>query len=355
MSDRIDISTVNRTITAWNDTKSNKNLTSDIINEVAEAIGFDTTYLCEGRSKKRCYSFLEEDIGVIRHIVEVAKSKEGKNIRKYEYLRENISAIESFMNDFLTLGQHNGMSETETAVSKVMMHKRTEYVVLKENIAEVFDNIRPIISKYMFAPNDFLCDEDDRLTPYDVQAFHDTVVANPNMSDTFVKALYLALVQERQSLDMQKSVNWLKSVKCDEIPVLRAGIAARLETDKAFDSNTEYADAARKAAEILLGKGKLKDKRDMKVALAKMAGIQVGEYKKKSDIVAMNEIGASTTEFSVEEMYKIETEESERLVESAIKTAGYSYWLRTREARTSDNVTLFEESFYNRYKEYPEW
>ena len=56
-----------------------------MLNEIADAIGFNMLYLREDYSDAKGYLIDEEDIPLLKEMVEMAKSSSGKRIRCKDY------------------------------------------------------------------------------------------------------------------------------------------------------------------------------------------------------------------------------------------------------------------------------
>ena len=88
---------------------SNKNLLADMLNEIAEAIGFNMLYLREDYSEAKGYLIDEEDIPLLNEMVEIAKSSAGKRIRCKDFSVDYAETLEYFMEAFVVLAAHNSV------------------------------------------------------------------------------------------------------------------------------------------------------------------------------------------------------------------------------------------------------
>ncbi len=97
---KINITTLNMELTPWNNTKSNKNLTSDNLKDIAEAVGFDVRYLCEEFNTAIGYLFEESDVSIINEMIDLSKTKEGRKARCKVYDKETCDVIARWIEIF---------------------------------------------------------------------------------------------------------------------------------------------------------------------------------------------------------------------------------------------------------------
>lgn len=131
---RIDMTTVDFIINKNAITKSNKNLTEDMINELAQVINANTSLLKQEHNSYKPYSFLEEDIPLIEEIVKQAKTKNGKRLRCKDYENVDVELLQFYVESFLTLYRHNGVEESVIEEEFLKMLHQTGFILLIDKI-----------------------------------------------------------------------------------------------------------------------------------------------------------------------------------------------------------------------------
>ena len=78
---KVDMKYANSKIYGKVSDESHKNLLADMLNELADVLGFNMLLLREDYSDAKGYMIDEEDIALLAEMVDRAKSSEGKRIR----------------------------------------------------------------------------------------------------------------------------------------------------------------------------------------------------------------------------------------------------------------------------------
>lgn len=111
-----------------------KNLVADMLKEMANAIGFNITLLKEDCNPNKAFCFQEEDVEIIRKIIMLSKSKEGKRLRCRDYEGAGFLCVVGAINAYKLLALHAGISKTQVNLELRKMHECTNQFVLRELI-----------------------------------------------------------------------------------------------------------------------------------------------------------------------------------------------------------------------------
>ena len=144
--------------------KSNKNLTADILKEVAESLGLNIAYLHEDFNLRKEFAIRAEDVEIVKTLVKLAKTKEGKRLRCKSFTESNAECINTVVESFMTLFAHNGVAEEKIFEEWLATMRQTDFLLLKQYVAEQTPKFDEELNQYFFAPNERFENEDDRLT-----------------------------------------------------------------------------------------------------------------------------------------------------------------------------------------------
>ncbi len=245
--------------------QSNKNLLSDLLNEVASAIGFDMRYLRENKSEAQGYSFQEEDIDLLEKMAEAAKSPEGKRIRCKDFSERNVDTLVFFFEAFTTLAEHNGMTEEEYVSQGFKIFDKTNFAGLKKELGEMSEELKYDLEHFYFAPNDYLENEDDELTRGDKYMF--LLYAHQGLK--FVerkqlRAVYFLLKENRLALNNKAMMESLHSMSDEDKNAFVDKVRHLANYDIELHEDEEYAEVLREMVHIESGNGKLQDRKKLK-------------------------------------------------------------------------------------------
>lgn len=265
---KVNMSYANYKIYGVKSPTSNKNLLSDMLNELADTLDFDMRYLHEEFSEARSYMIDEEDIGLLAEILEAAKSRAGKRIRCRDFSLENADAVEFFINSFLELAQHNNTPKDVLFKARFRMNARTDFVVLKRDLQTLTDTFDDDLKRYFFAPTDFLSHEDDELTKEDIFIFLAFMCQNLDMDRKAMRGIYWCFVEERQSRNRDNMLRKLHAMSTEDTQQMVERIKHSVLFESRLDEDEEYAETISEFARIEGGGGKLQDRKKV-IPLAK--------------------------------------------------------------------------------------
>lgn len=249
-------------------TKSNKNLLSDLLHEVAEAIDFDMTLLQEDYAKQKPYLFEEDDIELLAEMAEKAKSSDGKRIRCKDFALEYADTVDFFITAFLSLAKHNDVSADILFEVEYKMYARTDFVVLKRDVGILTDEHDVDMERYYFAPTDYLPDEDDELTKSDKFMFLVFMCQNPDIDAKTMRGIYWCFVEERQGRNRDKSIKQLHEMSKEDKEKLVESVVHQAHFENRLHEDDEYVETIKEFVKIESGGGKLQDRKKV-IPLAK--------------------------------------------------------------------------------------
>ena len=148
---KVDMKYANSKIYGKVSDESHKNLLADMLNELADVLGFNMLLLREDYSDAKGYMIDEEDIALLAEMVDRAKSSEGKRIRCKDFSQEYADTVDFFITSFLKLAKHNSVSDNTLFEAEYTMHTHTDYVVLKRNIKMNTDKFDEDLEERFFA------------------------------------------------------------------------------------------------------------------------------------------------------------------------------------------------------------
>jgi hypothetical protein len=265
---KVDMGYANSKIYFSKSQSSNKNLLSDLLNEVAEAINFNMLLLREDFSEAKGYMIEEDDIPLLKEMAEVAKSSEGKRIRCKDFKVEYADTVEFFVKAFLMLASHNGVSSDTLSEIEYKMNARTDFVVLQRDVRILTDAYNADLERYFFAPTDFLPDIDDQLTKADKFIFLIFMCRHPDLDVKTMRGIYWCFVEERQSKENQEMLDVLHSMELDDKKEYLEKVKHQALFECALHEDETYIETLSEFAKIVGGGGKLQDKKK-EIPLAK--------------------------------------------------------------------------------------
>lgn len=265
---KVDMNYANYKIYGEKSRQSNKNLLSDLLNEVAEAVGFDMCLLREDYSSAKGYQFEEEDIECLREMADVAKSSEGKRIRCKDFRLENADTVEFFSNAFLRLARNNGVPDDALFEAEYQMLSKTDFVVMHRNIRMATDEFNSDLERQFFAPTDYLPDVEDGLTKSDRCIFLLYIQQSLELDAKTMRGIYWCFVEERQGKNNKDMLDYLHSMPKEEKEERLEKIMHQALFESKLQKDDEYVETLQEYARIVGGGGKLQDKKRV-IPLAK--------------------------------------------------------------------------------------
>jgi hypothetical protein len=349
---KVDMGYANSKIYFSKSQSSNKNLLSDLLNEVAEALNFDMLLLREDFSVAKGYMIEEDDLPLLKEMVEMAKSSEGKRIRCKDFKVEYADTIEFFVKAFLMLASHNGVSSEALCESEYKMNARTDFVVLQRDVSVLTDAYNADLERYFFAPTDFLPDIDDQLTKADKFMFLIFMCQHPDLDVKTMRGIYWCFVEERQSRENQGMLDFLHSMKPDDKKEYLEKVKHKALFECSLNEDETYIETLSEFAKIVGGGGKLQDKkREIPLAkrLCKIMDSHADRY------LTAEEYTYGEPDFKKplprEESIREKIEESRELLNKAVQWYHSFKAYRANHPYTPDDERMIEIMYKSRFGE----
>ena len=150
---------------------SNKNQLSDMLNELADVLGFDILLLREDFSEAKGYLIEESDIDLLADMVDIAKSSAGRRIRCKDFSMEYADEIEFLQWAFSTLAEHNDVPRDILFGQEFQMLVRTKFAVMRSSIYLQMEKFHKNLEHNFLALLEYLSEEEDTLTDTDKFVF----------------------------------------------------------------------------------------------------------------------------------------------------------------------------------------
>lgn len=258
---KVDMNYANYKIYCKKSQSSNKNLLADMLNEIAEAVGFSMLYLREDFSDAKGYLIDEEDIPLLKDMAEIAKSSSGKRIRCKDYSVEYAETIDFFIDSFLLLAAHNGVPTEMLEKMEFQMNAKTGFSGMKHDLKLLDETLYMESERYFFAPNDFFPDEDDELTDTDRFVFLQFLLAHTDEDIKLIRGIYWSFHELRESSNRDEYLKQIHAMTDEERHQMMERVSHHLEFESRLREDEEYEDTIVEFAKIVSGQGKLKDKK----------------------------------------------------------------------------------------------
>lgn len=270
---KVDMTYANYRIYGKKSSCSNKNLLSDMLNELAEVLDFDMSLLREDFSNAKGYMIDETDIPLLKEMVETAKSSEGKRIRCKEFIPKYADTLYFLIEAFLKLAEHNGVSEDIRFEVQYEMNAKTDFVIFKRDVMQSTEKFDVDLERYFFAPTDFLPDEDDELTKSDKCMFLLFMFQNWQMNVKKMRGIYCCFVEERKSRKNDRFIKRLHEMSEKDIEKMVKSTWHQAEFENRLYEDDEYVETIKEFVKIESGGGKLQDKKKVIPLAKKICGI----------------------------------------------------------------------------------
>jgi len=347
---KLNITALNIELTAWNPTKSHKNQTADLLNEIADIMGFETEYLCENCNPAIGYAFEENDISIIKEMLELAKTAEGRSARCKKYDLSTSEVIKKWFDTFAILAKHNDVNPETIRRLKVKMHKQTDFIILKKAVLKVHPDLEKDMIRCFFAPTDYFVDQEDLLEEYDKILFLEYILAHEKLSTDEICGVYWCFVQCKEQMTNRQQIEELKALPESVRRELIEASVRKCKFERALNDNEEYVQLIETLAKIEGGDGKLQDKKKLKPLLSQLvevmdkeaeAFLTENDYNKGIPTVKKNKI----EELDVEAYF----ETSREVLSQAISWYSDLATIRAFEPLTEQNIKIIEMEFFSRF------
>lgn len=353
---KVDMDYVNYKLFGKRSQKSNKNRTSDILREIADAIGFDMAYLREEKSNMKGYAIEEDDISVIKEMVDLAHTFEGKRLRCKDFREEYCEVLEQWITSFKRLARHNGVTEKELFNIELTMLWQTKGILIKKAIFEKNERLRHDVNDLMFAPTDYLLnqgfDEDDQLVRADKLNFlaYLKKYATDDIQD--LRGRYWCFVAQREAKQQKEFIDGLHEMSKDEIKAMVNATFRYVKFQQSLDENDKYSEVLEQWARVESGEGKLQDKSKIKLYAKEMVGLMdecAKDFLDESDYIK-GELKMDRGYGGMEAIdWQSELEESKEVFYEAQRFYNGLKMKRKEEKLTPETEMLIEMGFRKRF------
>ena len=255
--------------------KSHKNLFSDLLHELAVAIGFDIRLLHEDGVKTKRFLFLESDIDDLKALEERMLSKAGKRLRCNDYEGAGGKFVYEMMNMLLTLAEHAGVEDKDLNSQYLHMMIRTDFIVIRERIRMDTDELEADIDERFFVEKgdlegvDVL--EDDHMNGTAKLTFLQFIDAHYlRFGIEDIRGIYWFYKLEMYELyhnDFMEEVDYIKSLTDEEREQFAQYALERIHFDDVVSQDDERNDMLEEFMRIAKGGGKLQDIKKQKKRL----------------------------------------------------------------------------------------
>lgn len=349
---KVDMNYANYKIYGKKSQSSNKNLLADMLNEIAEAVGFSMLYLREDFSDAKGYLIDEEDIPLLKDMAEIAKSSSGKRIRCKDYSVEYAETIDFFIDAFLLLAAHNGVPTEMLEKMAFQMNAKTGFSGMKHDLKLIDETLYMESERYFFAPNDFFPDEDDELTDTDRFVFLQFLLAHTDEDIKLIRGIYWSFHELRESSNRDEYLKQIHAMTDEERHQMMERVSHHLEFESRLREDEEYEDTLVEFAKIVSGQGKLQDKKKELPLAKKLCKIM---DRHANGFLTTEEYAFGEPKFTksrpVDESVKQRFMESHGMLERAVE---YYYSLRAYRKThpfTSDDENMIEYFYRQRFGE----
>ena len=270
---KVDMNFANYKVYGKKSPHSNKNQLSDMLNELADVLGFDMSLLREDFSEAKGYLIEESDIDLLANMVEIAKSSAGKRIRCKDFSVEYAEEIEFLQCAFTTLAEHNDVPTDILLEQEFQMLVQTKFAVMRNSICIQTDKLSNELGQKVLALVEYLPESDDLLTDTDkfvFLRFLDEYVTN---SIEVIRGIYLCLKEERIQKNNRSMASILDSMShVEKENYLQMAKRVALFIQRLYEDE-EYFSVVSEFFRIEGGDGKLKDRKKLPPLVKKMSEI----------------------------------------------------------------------------------
>lgn len=331
---------------------SHKNLLADMLNELADVLGFNMLLLREDYSEAKGYMIDEEDIDMLAEMVEKAKSSEGKRIRCKDFSQEYADTVDFFITSFLNLAKHNNVPDNTLFEAEYTMHTHTDFVVLKRNVKMNTDKFDADLEERFFAPTDYLPDEDDELTKADKFMFLLYMGLYPHYDVKSMRGIYWCFVEQRQGRNRDRAIRQLHEMSDEEKRKLVDSVWHQHEFESRLDEDDEYIDTIKEFIRIESGQGKLQDKKKVLPLAKKLCEIM---DRNADDFMTVEEYAKGEPDFKksrpAEENIREALTESREVLSEAVNFYDSFKTYRNSHPCVEDDERIIEICYRQRFNE----
>ena len=269
---KVDMNFANYKVYGKKSPHSNKNQLSDMLNELADVLGFDLLLLREDFSEAKGYLIEESDIDLLADMVEIAKSSAGKRIRCKDFSVEYAEEIEFLQRAFITLAEHNDVPTDILLEQEFQMLVRTKFAVMRNSIYLQMEKFHKNLGHNFFALLEYLSEE-DIFTDTDKFVFFQFLDECITESIPIVRGIYLWFKEGRIQTNNKSMASVLDSMSSIEKEnYLQMAKRVALFVQRLYEDE-EYSVVIAEFFRIESGDGKLKDKKKVPLLVKRMSEI----------------------------------------------------------------------------------
>lgn len=279
-----------------------KNLVADMLNEVANALGFNIALLKEDQNpnKNFCFQKGDEDIEIIRELMTLSKSKSGKRLRCRDYIGAGISCVTKAINLLKLLAIHAGISKSQVNMELRRMQEFTNQFVLRELIHSETNDYDTDLKEHFFAPVNN-CQDEDYMDEVDKQVFLEFLYQNISENPSDIRGIYWFFKQEKEQENLTLLMTEAKKVK--ELPPkdrneLKDYLSKSLKLEQVLLNDDNYSKQLEEWVNIFEGKGKLQDNLRLKKS-QRIYNLSICRIYKRYLKLTLNQILSKTFQINI--------------------------------------------------------
>ena len=270
---KVDMNFANYKVYGKKSPHSNKNQLSDMLNELADVLGFDISLLREDFSEAKGYLIEESDIDLLADMVDIAKSSAGRRIRCKDFSVEYAHEIEFLQWAFSTLAEHNDVPRDILFGQEFQMLVRTKFAVMRNSIYMQMDKSHKNVEHNFLPLLEYLSEEEDILTDTDKFVFFQFLDECITDSIQVVRGIYLWLKEgriQKNNRNMASVLDSMSSIEKENYLQMAKRVA--LFVQRLYEDE-EYSVVIAEFFRIEGGDGKLKDKKKVPLLVKRMSEI----------------------------------------------------------------------------------
>ena len=330
-----------------------KNLVADMLKETANAIGFNITLLKEDCNPNKAFRFQEEDVEIIKKIMALSKSKEGKRLRCRDYKGAGLACVIEVIHAYMLLALHAGISKMRLYLEWHKMQESTNQFVLRELISSETNEYDVDLTEHFFAPNSN-CWDDDNMDEVDKQVFLEFLLKHIDAAPSDIRGIYWFFIQEKENAKhtlFMEEVKKIQDLSPEDLNRFKDYLSRRIKLEQALLDDDEYTKRLDEWINLLEGNGKLKDNQRFKQIEKELQSISDTHIREvfEVDVESNNQSNSSNKYNYIADDEEKKYNLSQFQLENAIKK--YMQWKAYRRYTpiTEENETIMEISYKQRF------
>lgn len=327
-----------------------KNLAGDLFRELADVLGANTALLKEDHDPKKRYSFDEGSVELVLEMLEVAKSREGKRLRCWDYTGAGAITVHFYINAFNRLYRSNGAAEDEIKDATLQMYAQTDFITV---IAEIDRDLYEEVGSYLFAPNERFPNVEDSLNAADRFVFLSYLCDNPDLDPEDALRQYWYFQEDCDFRNREAALPLiqakLRGQTEEEREQYKDNILKHIKLDDALDNDDIVIKAIQRLEEITDGKGKLGDKKEIRSIIEDLIE-RVDYHAEQLDLPLSNEDSKRKKHADTVPSINLKmVSRSYELLCSSLARCEELKTHRTQNPSDAHNLTILEMKFRDRF------